>query len=213
MIQSDAWKNVARLPRRMMSQARSCRSSQPIKAAVTAQQEVAVRILTIAPVRVQNLAAIRLGINLVRPGGPGTPFRLIFPGYDVKNGLDLEFELDRNTTDLVDEYIHDHQPHLMRARNHDLLFPGKGQDCKDRRTLSEQISKRLWKNLGLNVTPHQFRHAAAALILMREPGNYELVRRVLGHRNIQTTINFYVGLETLAATRRFGEIIMDMEGE
>jgi hypothetical protein len=33
------------------------------------------------------------------------------------------------------------------------------------------------------------------------------VRRILGHRNIQTTINFYIGLETALATKEFGEII------
>ena len=35
----------------------------------------------------------------------------------------------------------------------------------------------------------------------------DLARRVLGHKNIQTTINFYIGLETTQATRRFGEIV------
>jgi integrase len=54
---------------------------------------------------------------------------------------------------------------------------------------------------------HQFRHAAAALILRAKPGNYEYVRRILGHRNLQTTINFYVGLETTQATQEFGEIV------
>jgi integrase len=54
---------------------------------------------------------------------------------------------------------------------------------------------------------HQFRHAAAALILQNHPGNYEMVRRILGHKNVQTTINFYIGLETAEAARMFGEIV------
>jgi hypothetical protein len=33
------------------------------------------------------------------------------------------------------------------------------------------------------------------------------VRRFLGHRNIQTTINFYCGLQTMQATEEFGKII------
>jgi integrase len=74
-------------------------------------------------------------------------------------------------------------------------------------TLSSQITKRIQAATGLRVTVHQFRHAAAALILKAKPGNYEYVRRILGHRNIQTTINFYVGLETAQATQDFGDII------
>ena len=74
-------------------------------------------------------------------------------------------------------------------------------------TLSSQISKRIQKATGLHVTVHQFRHTAAALILRAKPGNYEYVRRILGHRNLQTTINFYIGLETTQATQEFGEIV------
>lgn len=129
----------------------------------------------------------------------------------MKNRVTLEFPLDPSTTELIDRYVHDHRPVLMGGRNHDCLFPGEVHERKDIKTLSSQISEKLWKCLGLKVTPHQFRHAAAAILLKHEPGNYELVRRVLGHRNIQTTINFYIGLETLEATRRFGNLMTELE--
>jgi site-specific recombinase XerD len=54
---------------------------------------------------------------------------------------------------------------------------------------------------------HQFRHAAAAVFLRHRPGEYESVRRLLGHRSIKTTTNFYCGLETMRATRTYGEIV------
>jgi len=50
---------------------------------------------------------------------------------------------------------------------------------------------------------------AAAIYLKHRPGEYENVRRLLGHRNIQTTINFYCGLETTQANETFGRIIRD----
>jgi integrase len=54
---------------------------------------------------------------------------------------------------------------------------------------------------------HQFRHAAAAIWLQHKPGDYETVRRILGHKRLQTTINFYCGLETLQANRDFGDLV------
>jgi hypothetical protein len=36
-----------------------------------------------------------------------------------------------------------------------------------------------------------------------------LVRRILGHRNIRTTINAYIGLESIQASEIFGKIIME----
>jgi integrase len=59
------------------------------------------------------------------------------------------------------------------------------------------------------MTVHQFRHAAGAIILQRRPGEYELVRRLLGHRNVQTTINSYVGLDNIQASDIFSKIVME----
>ena len=59
------------------------------------------------------------------------------------------------------------------------------------------------------MTAHQFRHAAGALLLMRRPGDYELVRRILGHRSVRTTMSAYVGLESIQASEIFGKIVME----
>jgi integrase len=211
IAQGNVWREVVRLPQRLMAEARINARTKPYRAAVTAQLAIAILILIRAPVRMHNLASIRIGINLVKPGGPGAPYMLVFPDYDVKNGVPLEFAFDATTTALIDEYIYQHRPQLMRGFNHDWLFAGEAQGPKATKTLSAQISERLWKELGLEITPHQFRHAAAYIMLNADPGNYELVRRVLGHRSITSTRNFYIGLETLEATRLFGEIVTGLE--
>jgi integrase len=211
IAQSDVWREVVRLPQKLMAEARINAKTKPYRAAVTAQLAIAILILIRAPVRMQNLSSILIGINLVRPGGLGAPYMLVFPDYDVKNGVPLEFAFDANTSAMIDEYIHQHRPNLMQGFNHDWLFAGARQEHKRPNVLSDQISKRLWKELGLEVTPHQFRHAAAYIMLKADPGNYELVRRVLGHRSSATTRNFYIGLETLEATRLFGEMVSGLE--
>ena len=132
---------------------------------------------------------------------------LVFPDYDVKNRVALELPLDAEVTKLIDEYVHHFRPALVRGSNEPWLFPGETHAPKGGRTLAEQITQRIEKATGLRITPHQFRHAAAAIFLKHRPGEYEFVRRVLGHRNLQTTISFYCGLETLQANRIFGEIV------
>ena len=157
VIQGDLWPKVVALPNRMMAEARAGSARQPVKAGVTAQRAVAIRILAIAPVRINNLASVRLGTNLVRPGGPGSPYLLTFPDYDVKNNVPLEYPLDPETTSIIDEYMRLHRPRSMNGHDHDYLFPGKARDQKLTRGLGEQISGRLWKLLGVRITPHQFR--------------------------------------------------------
>jgi integrase len=198
---------TSRLPWQLMREADAIRDRAPVKAAGLAQLAVAIAILSVFPVRLGNLGTIRIGENLIRPGGPGTPYWLVFSRYDVKNRIRLETVFDADVAKLIDNYIDNHFNVLLRGANEPWLFPGMKCGHKGLATLSGQITKRIEKATGLFITVHQFRHAAAALILWAKPGNYEYVRRILGHRNIQTTINFYIGLETALATKEFGEII------
>ncbi len=206
VLRGGLHRRIVELPELMMPDARARRISSPLHSAVEAELAISIAILTFAPVRMANLATIQLGHNLVRPGGAGTRYRLTFPHFEVKNGVDLDFDLPSVVSDLIDEFIHDFRPSLLRGHNHNYLFPGQGGG-KLSRGLSEQITRRLNRELGLRITPHQFRHIAAGIILLADPGNFELIRRVLGHRHIQTTMNYYAGLETLGATERFGEMV------
>jgi integrase len=207
VLSGNIWSEVVNLPAALMAQARLLRDYAPVKAAVTAQLAVAVAILTFAPVRLGNLVQIRLGENLIKPGGLNSPYRLVFPYYDVKNRVQLEFPLDAELTALIDEYIHEFRSTLLRGSNELWLFPGESSGCKDGKTLSGQVTERIEKASGLLITVHQFRHAAAAMWLKHKPGDYETVRRILGHRNIKTTIKFYCGLETMQANEMFGDMV------
>lgn len=211
VLAGDVWTKVVQLPDQLIAEARERKAMSPMKAAVLAQVAVAVRILTFAPIRIGNLADISLETNLIRPDGLAGPYWLQFPDYDVKNGIDLTYPFSCDVTRFIESYIDEFRPILLRGSNTPLLFPGGKGDgaAKLTTTLSEQIAGLTDRELGLRITAHQFRHAAAAIILKSEPGNYELVRRILGHRNIQTTTEFYVGLETIESSKQFGALIQE----
>ena len=123
ILSGSVWPEVVNLPYRLMAEARRLRDDAPIKAALKAQKAVAIALLTFAPIRCGNLASIKLEENLIRPGGPDEPFWLIFPKYDVKNRIRLEFPLDESLTALIEEYLYDHRPALLRGSNQLWLFP------------------------------------------------------------------------------------------
>jgi integrase len=207
VLNSEVWARVVNSPLELMQKAQSLGDQAPAKAAIAAQMAMAIALLTVAPIRAANLASIRLDENLIRPGGPGTNFILTFPHYDVKNRVDLTFELDEYVTGLIDEYVQDYRPALMRGSNADWLFPDSKGGPKKSHLFGVQITERIARITGVRMTIHQFRHAAAAIYLKYHPGDYETVRRFLGHRNIRTTVNFYCGLETIHATRLLGDIV------
>ena len=82
--------------------------------------------------------------------------------------------------------------------------------AKEKISFGGQMSRAVQKWTGLRMTTHQFRHAAGAIILKRRPGEYELVRQLIGHKNIQTTMKAYIGLDSIHASEVFTGIISDM---
>jgi integrase len=199
---------LLRLPRHLVSDAGKHQLSYRV--ALKVQMALAIEILIFAPIRIGNL--LRLDRNRhfhwARFDGRRV-LHLVIPAAEVKNDVDLEFPLPTETVSLLDLYIGSYQPALVRSGSSNLLFPGRDGGSKNQSGLSRQISATIKRETGLVMNPHLFRHLGAHLFLERHPGSYEEVRRVLGHKKIDTTIENYAGLETAAAVRRFDDVILE----
>jgi hypothetical protein len=102
VLTPGVWGRVVSLPFAMMEEARRQRN-RPIRAAVIAQLAVAIAIEAVAPVRLENLTSIRLGVNLTKPDGPNSNYWLHFAPEDVKNTVRLQFVFKKYLTELIDE--------------------------------------------------------------------------------------------------------------
>ena len=202
---------ILHLPEQLAQHARGLKIS-PRRVAVKFQIALAIEILLTAPMRVGNLAALNLAKNLSRPGGPRGPVYFVLHEYDVKNSEPIEFPLTASTRALLDEYLKQYRPHLA-GPDSPWLFPGRTGKPKQATSLASQITATVFRETGLKMTPHQFRHFAALLLLTRQPGAYELVRRLLGHRSIATTTGYYTGLETPAAVEHYDREILNLREE
>ncbi len=65
----------------------------------------------------------------------------------------------------------------------------------------------------MRVNPHLFRHFGSLTYLQQHPGQFEVMRRVLGHTSTATLTKHYVAFEQAAAVRMFDETILDLRGE
>ena len=198
--------SLLKLPGELMEQAR--RHPNARRGAVRAQMAVAIEILLMAPIRVSNLVDLDIERNLVRPG-QGKALHIVIAAEEVKNREPLEYPLPPESIDLIERYIREFRPHLASPETR-FLFPGVEGGSKNQASFGTQISRTIRAQTGLRIHPHLFRHIAAKLFLDANPGAYEVVRRVLGHRSIDTTNSFYTGLETAAAVRHFDKTILDL---
>ncbi|MEQ9145453.1 MAG: tyrosine-type recombinase/integrase [Parvibaculaceae bacterium] len=168
---------------------------------------VMVAILLAAPIRVRNLVGIYLGRNLLRIAhNKSNRYELYFPADEVKNDVELAMPLPDWVGQMIDAYTRDGRQLLLDEPS-DWLFPGltKGHVCTA--TVTARLAAVSQRHLGVKITPHQFRHIAGALYLFDNPGQHEVVRRLLGHKNLNTTVTFYAAMQQPAATRDYAATI------
>ena len=77
----------------------------------------------------------------------------------------------------------------------------------DQEHLAKKLTETIRRGAGVEWNPHLFRHLAAKLWLDAEPGQYEALRRILGHSSVSTTLDAYAGFEAGSAIQRLSEII------
>ena len=181
------------------------------RTALRFQWALAVQILLAVPIRLGNLTGLELDRHLHRTVvRQRVLYHLVIPGEEVKNGNPVDLPLRAATSTLLELYRTRVRPVLAASgtTSSSWLFPGQGgTGHKSLVTMGGQISRFLERELGLRLTPHQFRHLAGFMHLRRKPEEHETVRTLLGHRSIATTLRHYAGLEGAAAARHYDETL------
>jgi integrase len=198
-------------PQTKFAQARKAPADSRM-AALAAQIGLAVELLLMCPIRLHNLAGLRIDRHLQRTYSRGhATAHIVIPGPEVKNGQDFVAELPENTVRMLDEYLADFHPRL--ASGSPFIFPGNDGGAKAENTLSGQINTAIKKVTGLVFNPHLFRHLAGKLILGNDPKAHESARQVLGHRSLNTTVTHYLGEQRQAHLRTYDGLVDDLRAQ
>ena len=155
----------------------------------------------------ENLAALNFEEHLHWPQGPSKPALVVFNVYETKNGIPLEFEIPTALAERLRTYRDEIAPAVTGKRPDAVFIDWRGKH-KAQGGVAIMVKKAVRRHLGVRLTPHQFRHLAAKIILDVNPAAYELVRQLLGHRSLKTTTNFYAGIDTRRAGRAHAELVM-----
>lgn len=205
--QEKVQRALAMLPDTIL--AKVSKAPMDTRTALRVQTALAIAMLTVAPMRLGNLLRLDRERHFVWAFSAAERHRhLIVPAAEVKNDVDLDFPLPKHVADLVELYFRKYQPLLTGGAPSSLFFPGRGDRPKQDSALRKQISATIYAEIGVKMHPHLFRHLAALVFLQHHPGDYETVRRFLGHKSLATTLNCYAGLETAAAARRYDAVIL-----
>lgn len=201
------------LPARLMARAVHD-DDLTIRPALLAQAALAIELLLMLPMRRANLRALELGRHLIRSRTKGSrEVHLLIPAAEVKNSQTIEARLPPGAVDLLELYLARFH-HRIGGRDCRFLFPGRDPDRPKHATqMSTDLPRLIFRETGLRMNLHLFRHLSAKIYLDAHPGDYETVRRLLGHRNINTTIAFYASLANIAAVDRYDRIVLGIRDD
>ena len=207
LMQFEDEENLAKLmllPERLATEARR-QDRGGVTEAFKMQTAMALALLRVCPLRIKNVAALNLERHITRLRSGGK-VHLVIPADEVKNKAPLEFKLPADVVAILDRYIEEYRPRLVQGPS-PWLFPARGGGSKPPGAFGVQLSKAIKQATGLIVNVHLFRHLAAQLILADNPGAYELVRLLLGHKSAVTTTTYYCGSEQKAAFEYYDSIV------
>lgn len=190
------------LPLRLKHKAKQHKS--PKKAAALMRTAAILAICSICPLRVRTLTALRMDTHFVMDGN-GKLARIYIPGSDMKTGEDMEFPVPEDVAQILQTYVQEYRPSFEGATGPHLFVTEAEQ--ASRATIGGWIKRTIAKELGLTVNVHLLRHIAALVFLHHNPGQYETVRRLLGHKQLSTTLNYYAGAEKDAAFGAYHRLI------
>jgi integrase len=197
---------LIQLPDRLWRRARRdlATSRRPF---IDLQSALSIDFLLHVPLRMENLSELNFEQHLHWPQGRGKPALVVFGLDETKNDMQLEYEIPIALAERFQIYRNEIAP-AVTGKRPDAVFVTWAGKPRTQNAITVAIEKAVLRHLGVKLTPHQFRHLAGKIILDANPGAYELVRQMLGHKNIKTTMNFYAGIDTRRAGRAHADLIM-----
>jgi integrase len=194
------------LPGRIVAEVRQ-HDDGGYRAAMRIAYAVAIELLIVAPMRIQNLAWLEHDRHFVRSriGADGI-IHLRIPAEEMKNHDAYEMELPKESAELWRLYVRDYRP---RMGDTDCLwvFPGYSGGRRHPEAFSRDLSEFIFEQTGIRMHVHLFRHLAAKLYLDAHPEDVETARRILGHKSLKTTMKAYVDVKNAGAFRLYDAMI------
>jgi integrase len=191
-------RRLYRLPEILWTEARRGKPNR--RTLAQAQVALAVAIECYTAMRLQNLVSLEFETHLFLREGVRAVSSLEIPGHEVKNRMDLAFDIPPGLAKMLIEY-RDHLAPKIIGHRPTRLFVNVDGTPKKQANLSVLIMDYLRRRAGIVLTPHQFRHLAAKVVLEARPGAFEFVKQFLGHTSIKTTVSAYAGIDTRRAAR------------
>jgi integrase/recombinase XerD len=205
------------LGERLMDEAEGAPKSSERRQAVCYRDGLIIMLLAYRPVRLKNLAMMRIDQHLIKVSGR---WQVIFADSETKSRRAFEGPLPKALEPRLERYLSRYRPLLMRGNSAgrladappihpklDALWVSELGAQLEYSALAWRIVLRTRAEFGQAVNPHLFRDAAATSIAINNPKHIGDASLVLGHADHRTTEKHYNHARSLEASVRHAEML------
>jgi integrase len=174
------------------------------KAAIQYRDGLMIALLAFAPLRRKNIAALEIGRHLIRESDE---WFIIIPREETKTRrVSIEFPVPKLLESHLAIYLDIIRPQLLCPTSCAALWLNSLGRPLAYAQLGDIISKHSTSRLGLHITPHDVRDAAATLWALLAPDQIGAASDLLTHADL-TTLKHYNRARGIEASRAYAQII------
>lgn len=157
-----------------------------------------------------------IGIRLEWIRWTGKRATIVVPSTSIKmrgaRDPDLDIELGVEASGLLYDYLTVVRPLALQSGDEEnpYLFPGQGSDAgKPYQNLLLRLVSWVFEITGAQMNPHLYRHMIGWIWLREDITKFPIVQKLLGHRDIQTTLDYYAKIDASLAMGEWQKVVTD----
>jgi integrase len=177
----------------------------PLECAVGVRNGLLIVLLALDPIRVKNFAALAIAETFVNVDGR---WWIYVPADDTKSNFVDQRQVPEFITDEVNKYVDKHRKVLTRDNDAEPALwvsstTGQQMTAKNLGTLISRLTR---ETIGVDVSPHLFRTAAASTVAVHGGKFAHIASPLLNHRDESITEEHYNRATSLEAGDTYAAI-------
>ena len=163
-----------------------------------------ISLLAFLPLRRKNLAALEIDRHLI---GEGNNRFVYIPAAETKTRTPIEFAIPELLLPYLDVYLRIVRPRILDDTTCKSLWVSPRGGALRYGAIGDVISRHTAAVLGIRLTPHDTRDAAATTWALAAPSQIGVSRDLLSHSDLRTTEKHYNRASGVEASRTLAKIL------
>jgi integrase len=163
-----------------------------------------IALLAYIPLRLNNFVGLKIDEDLIKEGDRWV---IVIPPADNKTRTHLEFQIPEDLENEFSMYINCVRPSLLRQPECKALWVSSRGGALSALSFEPIIAAYTSSRIGLRITPHDARGAAATTWAVAAPDQILVARDLLAHSDLRTTTKYYNRAKGIEASRAHAHVI------